>query len=718
MLGALNGPWLVPFLPSPCHLWPRPGPAHVRCKSHVHFFSFFLFLLLLFFFVSVSQVVKVSRRKAKSPKLEGTSTAAGWGGGEKKGECRFAQGSVMPPCVFSFDGRFAHTFFTFSVEASAFSVFKTIASSYHQGDVIPVMVSSLTSRTKVMPMPWKSLVPCLQKKRKKRYRRNIGQLLFGDQLEESPYEVAVLKNATCVPLCTVTMTTKEQKHLSKLIQGRYRGHLYVDDLPGLVDVAFTKGGRRVTTGYTLGYLQSLSGAGRTVINNHLIFTISYHPVESPFNLEGRTYRIVQFQITPTSVRYDNAICDSTDLLNRSPQLLSDGQISFSYSVHWVESPLTWSTRWDVFMKMTTRESKVHWFSIVNFFIITLLQTLVLWYVLIRALRKDFLYYNELGAEEQDETGWKFVHGDVFRRPRGVGLLSICVGTGTQLAMMLGATLCVACMGFFSPQSRGLLASTLLFLFVLFSFFNGMVTAMLIKYMKMRSWKLIITTSLFYPAQMFIGYFVLNFIHLGNHAASSASLYSLFILLLLWQGVSTPLLLLGAAVGFRLNITTPVKVSSIPRTIPRAPWYFDSVLTIILPGFVPFSASHVEVTYIFGSVWHGAVYYMFGFLLAVYVLVMVVAAQTAVLSTYIQLNRQNYHWWWRSFLTSASYGVWIFFYSIFYYFTYSTLKGFVSAVLFFGYMGMVAYTLCLLSGAVGFLASFAFVRVIYSNVKME
>ncbi|PWU91609.1 hypothetical protein C4B63_42g220 [Trypanosoma cruzi] len=607
--------------------------------------------------------------------------------------------------------------FAFSVEASAFSVLKTIASSYHQGDVIPVMVSSLTSKAKVMPMPWRSVAQCSLKK-KKRYRRNIGQLLFGDQLEESPYEVAVLKNATCVPLCTVTMTPKDQKYFSKLIEGRYRGNLYVDDLPGLVNITFKKGGARVNMGYNLGYLNSFSGPGKAVVNNHLIFTISYHPVESPFNLEGRTYRIVQFQITPTSVHYNNAICDPTDLLNGGPQLLSDDRISYSYSVHWVESPLTWSTRWDVFMKMTTRESKVHWFSIVNFFIVTLLQTLALWYVLVRALRKDFLYYNDLEFEEQDETGWRVVHGDVFRRPRGVGLLSMCVGTGTQLAMMLGATLCVACMGFFSPQSRGMLVSTLLFLFVLFSFFNGMVTAMLIKYMKMRSWKLIFTTSLFYPAQMLFGYFVLNFIHLGNYAASSASLYSFIILLLLWQGVSTPLLLLGAVVGFRLNITTPVKVSSIPRTIPPAPWYFDSVLTIILPGFVPFSASHVEVTYIFGSVWHGTVYYMFGFLLAAYVLVMVVVAQIAVFSTYIQLNRQNYHWWWRSFLTSASYGVWIFFYSVFYYFSYSTLKGFLSAVLFFGYMGMVAYTLCLLSGAVGFLASFAFVRVIYSNVKVE
>ncbi|ESL08682.1 endosomal integral membrane protein [Trypanosoma rangeli SC58] len=609
-------------------------------------------------------------------------------------------------------------FLACAAEASPFSIVRTIAASYQPGDTIPIMVSPLTSKLRVMPMQWKSLAQCPRRDKQQRRRRNIGQLLFGDQLEESAYDVTVLANETCVPLCSVKMTLKDKLYMAKLIGGRYRANMYVDDLPGVEDISISKGRRRVNTGYSLGSKSNPIVDGDVTVNNHLIFTISYHPVDSPFHLENRSYRIVQFQIAATSVHYKNAICDRADLIAGRPQRLADGEISYSYSVQWVESPLTWSTRWDVFMKLTTRESKIHWFSIINFFIITLLQTVVLWYVLIRALRRDFLYYKETEAEETDETGWKLVHGDVFRRPRGVGLLSICVGTGTQLAMMLGATLCVACMGFISPQSRGTLASTLLFLFVLFGFFNGMVTAVLIKYLRMRSWKLIFVASVFYPAQMFFGYFVLNFIHIVSHAASSASLYSLVTLLLLWQGVSTPLLLVGAAVGFRLSLTTPVKVNSIPRTIPPAPWYFDSALTILLPGLVPFAAAHVEITYIFGSVWHGTVYYMFGFLVVVYVLSMVIAAQTSVFSTYIQLNRLNYHWWWRSFLTSASYGVWIFLYSIFYYFYNSTLKGFLSAVLFFGYMGMVAYTLCLLSGAVGFLASFLFVRIIYSNVKVD
>ena len=44
-------------------------------------------------------------------------------------------------------------------------------------------------------------------------------------------------------------------------------------------------------------------------------------------------------------------------------------------------------------------------------------------------------YEQMDASEeeaQEETGWKLVHGDVFRPPRMAGWLSVAVGTGTPL----------------------------------------------------------------------------------------------------------------------------------------------------------------------------------------------------------------------------------------------------------------------------------------------
>jgi hypothetical protein len=41
-------------------------------------------------------------------------------------------------------------------------------------------------------------------------------------------------------------------------------------------------------------------------------------------------------------------------------------------------------------------------------------------------------HDEESAEDQEETGWKYIHGDVFRYPKYKSLLAAAVGSGTQL----------------------------------------------------------------------------------------------------------------------------------------------------------------------------------------------------------------------------------------------------------------------------------------------
>ena len=46
----------------------------------------------------------------------------------------------------------------------------------------------------------------------------------------------------------------------------------------------------------------------------------------------------------------------------------------------------------------------------------------------------------LKEDAQEEFGWKLVHGDVFRPPKKGMLLSIMLGCGTQIFIMLFFTL--------------------------------------------------------------------------------------------------------------------------------------------------------------------------------------------------------------------------------------------------------------------------------------
>ena len=66
-------------------------------------------------------------------------------------------------------------------------------------------------------------------------------------------------------------------------------------------------------------------------------------------------------------------------------------------------------------------------------------------IMIRTLRRDIANYNRVLAEPEDvleETGWKLVHGDVFRPPQHPRLLVALLGSGIQLFWMILTTICM------------------------------------------------------------------------------------------------------------------------------------------------------------------------------------------------------------------------------------------------------------------------------------
>ena len=77
-----------------------------------------------------------------------------------------------------------------------------------------------------------------------------------------------------------------------------------------------------------------------------------------------------------------------------------------------------------------------------------------------------------------------------------------------------------------------------------------------------------------------------------------------------------------------------------------------------------------------------------------------------------MSTQNYHWWWQSFFVGGSSAVWIFLYCAWYYVTKLHIEGFVSAFLFFSYSLLACTVYGLLTGTIGFLTAYAFVRRIY------
>lgn len=51
--------------------------------------------------------------------------------------------------------------------------------------------------------------------------------------------------------------------------------------------------------------------------------------------------------------------------------------------------------------------------------------------------------------------------------------------------------------------------------------------------------------------------------------------------------------------------------------------------------------------------HPQVYYVYGFMLLVFLILVIVTVCVTIVGTYFLLNAENYHWQWTSFLSAAS-----------------------------------------------------------------
>lgn len=219
--------------------------------------------------------------------------------------------------------------------------------------------------------------------------------------------------------------------------------------------------------------------------------------------------------------------------------------------------------------------------------------------MVRTLNRDIARYNaDEGIDEAiEETGWKLVHGDVFRPPRNSRLFAAVIGSGIQIFFMSLITICKYCLrfliisainlkflvfamlGMLSPASRGALMTSAIFLYVFMGLIAGYFSARLYKTMKGREWKRsAFLTATLYPGIIFGTCFFLNFFIWGKHSSGAVPFSTMLALLCLWFGISLPLVFLGYYFGFRKQpFQHPVKTNQIPRQVPEQLWFMNPIL---------------------------------------------------------------------------------------------------------------------------------------------
>ncbi|KAG7170764.1 transmembrane 9 superfamily member 4-like [Homarus americanus] len=593
---------------------------------------------------------------------------------------------------------------------------------FKRKDSVEVKAVKMTSSQTQLPYEYYSLQFCRPRNGTIYKSENLGEVLRGDRIVNTPYDVKMAVDTPCRLVChqmskPIVWTQQEAKEVADRIRHEYYVHLLVDNLPCATKFMMVETQEQVyERGYKLGYIYD----NKVYINNHLKFILSYH---TDNDLD---FRVVRFEVEESSVdiselKGTDDRCSFPDKHN--PQEVKESgttNILFTYSVEWQQSNVRWASRWDIYLQMT--DVQIHWFSIVNSLVVVFFLSGILTMIMIRTLRRDIARYNadESLEETLEESGWKLVHGDVFRPPRYPKLFSALVGSGVQIFCMALITIILAMFGMLSPASRGALMTAGILLYVFMGLIAGYMSGRLYRTLRGQQWKsAAFWTATLYPAFVFVTGFFLNFFIWGKRSSGAVPFTTMMALLSLWVCILVPLTFIGYYFGFRKQpYEHPVRTNQIPRQVPEQVWYMHPMLCLLTAGVLPFGAMFIELFFIFSAIWENQFYYLFGFLFLVFLILVISCGQISVVMVYFQLCGEDYHWWWRSLITSGGSAVYVAAYSIFYLTTKLEITEFVPLLLYFGYTTIMVMTFWLLTGTIGFYAAYIFIRNIYGAVKID
>ena len=609
--------------------------------------------------------------------------------------------------------------------------------AYTQGDSIPLFVSTLDSSTTQLPFDYYYLNFCPSSPSPPLASPSFPS--HSDRIPQSPYSITMQEPTSCKLLCTANNSPEAIEKFKWMVDNNYKVLWILDSLPSGYRIVSPQHRTKYNL-YQGGFPVGLKSEGHYYIYNHHHIVIKVHKNTK------ESWSIVGFLVEPLSLRTPSGTtCDHYDfwrLLQMQStyiehtilasqltedffvQKSSDFQeiqevIDFSYSVTFEDSKVRWASRWDVYLYMGAGD--FHWVSIVNAFGMILFLALMVAHTVRKIINQDIVNYNEkVDVNPEIDSGWKQLRGEVFRPPRYPGIFSILIGTGIQVILMIFFTLVFACIGYFSPEYRVSLLTYSLFFFAFMGVIGGYSSARLYKLLGGKYWKtLSLGTAILFPGFCFLLFFLINSLIWNEASSGAVDLPSLFEFLCIWFGISLPLVILGSIIGQRRpKLAQTCGISKIPNPFPNSSnkWLY---LIAVLSGSLPFGCMFIELNYIMQTLWHHTMfYYLFGFLLFCFILLLVASAEVSILMIYVLINKDEYRWWWMSVTVPGCSGCYLFAYSIFYYLYKLEISRFSSSVLYFGYMLLFSIALALVTGTAGFFGSFIFLRNLYSRIKGE
>ncbi|PSS36629.1 Transmembrane 9 superfamily member 3 like [Actinidia chinensis var. chinensis] len=460
----------------------------------------------------------------------------------------------------------------------------------------------------------------------KEKKEALGEILNGDRLVSALYKLDFVVDKD-EEVCKKKLTKEEVAQFRSAVSKDYYFQMYYDDLP------------------IWGFLGKVDKEGKADPSDYKYYLFKHLHFQIFYNKD----RVIEI-----NVRTDpNALVDLTED--------KEVYVNFMYTVKWRQTNSPFDKRMDKYSQSSSlpHHLEIHWFSIINSCVTVLLLTGFLATILMRVLKNDFVKYahDEETADDQEETGWKYIHGDVFRFPKYKSFFAAALGSGTQLFTLTIFIFVLALVGVFYPYNRGALFTALVVIYALTSGIAGYTAASFYCQLEGTNWSSVVrgapqgleargAVRQVHGASTWVRHY-----HFDEARASRALCDSQFGLLN-WhvrenyerEGVWFLERWIGK--NSKAEFQAPVRTTKYPREIPPLPWYRGTLPQMAMAGFLPFSAIYIELYYIFASVWGHRIYTIYSILFIVFIILLIVTAFITVALTYFQLAAEDHEWWWR------------------------------------------------------------------------
>ncbi|KAJ0981228.1 hypothetical protein J5N97_009483 [Dioscorea zingiberensis] len=522
-------------------------------------------------------------------------------------------------------------------------------------------------------------------------KETLGQVLDGGRIVVAPHKIEFLVDLESGKACKKRLKREDVAKFRDAVQRDYYFQMFLDGLPiwGFL-------GRFEHESY----IDTVPSKRKYFLFKRLDFVIFYNGDH-----------VIECNIYTKS----DALVDITE--DR------EMEVEFQYSVKWKETNISFEKRLEKYsVYHSAYGMKIQLFSTMTSCVLVLLLTGLLATVLVRVVKNDLAKYasHEDLIPDQEETGWKNIHGDVFRYPKNKSLLAASLGSGTRLVFVFTSMLVIGLLGVFPPYNQGSFLTSIIVIYALSSVLAGYTSTSFYCQLEGTNWvKNLIMTEFLFSGPLFVMFCFLNTVA-SIYNANAAMSFGTILVLLIWILLGSSLLVLGgiAAKNRKIEFEAPCQTTKCPREIPPLRWYQGSIPKMAIAGILPFSTIYVQLYYILSSVWGLKHYTMYGILLIVFIILLIVTAFVTVALTYFQLASEDYQWWWSSLFYGGSTGIIMYGYCGYFYYARTAMNGFMQTSFFLGYMACICYGIFLMLGTVGFRASLLFVRQIYGTIKCE